>query len=219
MISCSSLIKKNNSFLGLHFPLNFGGIDRFWLGIVLLEYFWNKMVYRWNRCSGFRSSLKLKSFKTYFWWSFYGFQIPEVQSEINQTKYKVPNLIHFIWFGCSPLRIDHYLAYVRSVYIYDVLLNVWIIANVFQRGCRFLPRSSEMHQIQNCLYFCLKCLLTLFPCITSREPNTAQKTGTQRKQQIWQSWCPCVLKLSFRLSLQKVRLNRLLLLQGLYECQ
>jgi len=43
---------------------------------------------------------------------FHHIQIPEVQDEMMQKQFKIPNLIHFIWFGCHPLRIDHYMAYV-----------------------------------------------------------------------------------------------------------
>ncbi|XP_076802206.1 uncharacterized protein LOC143446456 isoform X1 [Clavelina lepadiformis] len=38
-------------------------------------------------------------------------QIKEVVAVMeNETVYKVPNLVHFIWFGCRRFRVDHYIT-------------------------------------------------------------------------------------------------------------
>jgi len=44
-------------------------------------------------------------------------QIPEVVEEINKKTYEVPNIIHFVYFGCLKAGVDAYQRLVNHIYL------------------------------------------------------------------------------------------------------
>nr|CAB3262879.1 uncharacterized protein LOC100184557 [Phallusia mammillata] len=38
-------------------------------------------------------------------------QIPELQEALNRSTTRIPNIVHFVYFGCLKVRVDHYMAF------------------------------------------------------------------------------------------------------------